>query len=282
MSGGYVYKALKKRGYKCVNVDLNTRDKVEIKKIIDEKKIDFIFPVLHGEFGEDGGFQKILEELNIPYAGCDSKSSKKAMDKIATHQILKKKGIQMAPYIVLEHEDDLEKIEWMPCVIKPASGGSSLGTTIVKNKDQLKRAYKLATEMPGKVIVEKFIEGREVTLGILEDKSLPIIEVTPKEEFYDYNAKYDNDETEFTCPAKLDKDVYDKIQTEALKVFKALGCRHFGRVDFRLQDDGEAFCLELNTIPGFTSQSLFPRSSRAAGYEFEDLCEEILKIAIKN
>ena len=281
MSGEYVYNALKKRGYKCINIILNTRDKEEIKEIIQESEIDFVFPVLHGEFGEDGGFQKILEEMSIPYAGSDSNSSKIAMDKIATHKILEKNGILAPPYEVAESEKDLEKIEWTPAVVKPANGGSSLGVTIAKEKYQLIKAFRLAKEITDKVIVEKFIEGREVTVGIFDGKALPIIEVTPKEEFYDYYAKYDNDETEFVCPAKLPEDVYELIQAIALEVFKALGCRHFGRVDFRLDKNNQPYVLELNTIPGFTSHSLLPQSAKAAGYEFEDLCEKILQIANK-
>jgi len=281
LSGENVIKALRNKGYKVVDVDLKTRDEKAILKIIRDNFIDIVFITLHGEFGEDGQLQRILEVNNIPFTGSGSWASFLSMDKIQTRRVLEKNNIAVPQYWVEEDGDFKFSPSDFPLVVKPHYAGSSIGVNLVKNHSQLKEAIKIAKKYSSQTIVERYIKGRELTVGILRDKVLPIVEMRFKKDFFDFSSKYEDNQAEFIVPAELPSKIYKKIQELAYRVFKVLGCRGLGRVDLRLAGDFKPYILELNSIPGLTSHSLLPLAAREAGLDFSRLCEEILKDALE-
>ena len=280
LSGESVIKALRNKGYKVVDIDLKTCDEKAILKIIRDNFIDIVFITLHGEFGEDGQLQRILEVNNIPFTGSGSWASFLSMDKIQTRRVLEKNNIAVPQYWV-EEEDFKFSPSDFPLVVKPHYAGSSIGVNLVRNNSQLKEAIKIAKKYSSQTIVERYIKGRELTVGILRDKVLPIVEIRFKKDFFDFSSKYEDNQAEFIVPAKLPSKIYEKIQELAYRVFKVLGCRGLGRVDLRLTEDFKPYILELNSIPGLTSHSLLPLAAREAGLDFSQLCEEILKDALE-
>lgn len=281
LSGENVIKALRSKGYKVVDIDLKTRDEKVILKIIRDNFIDIVFITLHGEFGEDGQFQRILEVNNIPFTGSGSEASFLSMDKIQARRVLEENNIAVPQYWVEEEGGFKFSPSDFPLVVKPHYAGSSMGVTIVKNNSQLKEAIKIAKKYSSQTIVERYIRGRELTVGIIRDEALPIVEVRFKKDFFDFSSKYEDNQAEFIVPAELPPEIYKKIQELAYNVFKVLGCRGLGRVDLRLAEDFKPYILELNSIPGLTSHSLLPLAAREAGLDFSQLCEEILKDALE-
>ncbi len=252
------------------------------------READVVMLGLHGVPGEDGFVQSVLELLGKRYTGSDSRASALCIDKHYTKIILKDAGIEVPKGIIVSKSAhpserhaawELASAEFgIPMVIKPNDQGSTVGLTILKeeSEDEFHQAIELALRYSEKALIEEFIEGRELTVGILGNEALPIVEITTEGGFYDYHHKYTAGMSFHTCPADLPTEIADGIQSAALRAFEACGCRGYGRVDFRLQPDGKYFCLEINTLPGMTELSLLPDAAKAAGISFGELCERIL------
>lgn len=279
-SGRAVYNALAQEGLDVIFLDVWD----EIYDIIKNNRIDVAFVALHGRFGEDGTVQRILEDAHIPYTGSGAEASRLALDKIASKQIFKDYGIPIPEYIVFEKNKN--KVEdayafGFPIVVKPQLEGSSIGLSVVREERFLKSAIDKAFEYGPKILLEKYIEGRELTVGILEDEPLPVIEIVTRYNIYDYKAKYDDPETKYLVPAPIDKKAFEKAQEIGRLSHMALGCRCFSRVDMMMDRSGKIFVLEVNTIPGMTERSLLPKAACAKGLNFNEMCLKLIEDALK-
>ena len=277
-SGGMVLNALRSRG-----VDAQPFDPAErgLDALIGER-FERAFIALHGRFGEDGTVQGVLEWLGIPYTGSGVLASALAMDKLRTKLLWHAEGLPTPPYAVLTKDSDLRTVArklGVPLMVKPASEGSSIGMSKVGSAAGLDEAYALAVNYDRVVIAEKFIDGAELTAGILGDQVLPLIKVETPRNFYDYEAKYIANDTRYIVPCGVSAARERDMQALCLKAFRALGCRGWGRVDLMLNRQGRAFLLEVNTVPGMTDHSLVPKAARAVGMSYEDLCLRILEAA---
>ena len=240
---------------------------------------DIVFIALHGENGEDGKVQAAFDLMDIKYTGTDYTSSALAMDKAISkeifsfYQIPTPKGIRAIKG---------QEIDWdlYPCVVKASCGGSSVGVSIVNNELEMEQALANAYHYGNEVVIEQYIVGREFSIGDLEGKALPVIEIAPLVSFYDYKNKYQPGSTVETCPADLEEDIATKMQKIAENVFAALRIKTYARMDFLLSEEGEIYCLEANTLPGMTPTSLLPQEAKAAGIEFDELCEKIIEISL--
>jgi D-alanine-D-alanine ligase len=273
-----VSKALRSLGLEVVEVDV--RDK-NFKLPGD---VDLAFDCIHGTFGEDGQLQKILEDRGIAYTGEGVVGSQNAFDKVLS----KKKFLEhnvATPQSEVISAGQRPKTS-VPLVVKPARQGSTVGIVIVKKEDQLDAALKEAAKFDDKLLIERFVSGRELTIGILGDLALPILEIIPKGGFYDFNTKYPflnpqaGASAQHVCPAKIDNALTNKIQELALRAFRALGLEVYGRVDVLLSEQNEPFVLEVNTIPGMTEASLLPEAAAAAGISYPDLCVRIIELSL--
>ena len=278
-SGEAVCEALECKGYNIKRLTIKTLYDVE--NLLSKVEIDCIFIALHGGFGEDGAIQKILDDMEIPYTGSSPQTCYLAMNKIESKKILEENGLSVPAYKILKLNQNLMDLGdfSLPLVVKPSMQGSSIGLTIVYNKNILKEAIKEAFNFNSQIIIEQYIEGKEITVGILENEALPVIEIVPKREFYDYKAKYTKGLTEYLIPAPINRELCSKIQNIGLKAHKSLNCDYFSRIDMRLSPEGEVFILEINSIPGLTPGSLLPKAAEAAGVRFEDLCAKIVNSA---
>jgi D-alanine-D-alanine ligase len=236
-----------------------------------------VFVALHGEFGEDGQVQNRLEQLHLPYTGSGPASSRTSFDKRLSKQVFVQAGIPTPRYEVLGPRS--RRALPLPVVVKPPRQGSTIGVHRVFQEDEWPPALQDALRYDDEVLVETFIPGREFTVGVVGDQALPAIEIVAPDGWYDYDAKYRQGGSRHLVPAPLDAGTAGRCRQIALDTFHALGCRGFGRVDFRLQDDGALFVLELNNIPGFTETSLLPEAARAVGIGFPELCDRIMKMA---
>lgn len=283
-SGRAVYEALVSLGCDTVALDVKTGHKEENMDLIKSSRIDIAFIALHGRFGEDGQMQEILEALKIPYTGSGISASRLAMDKAASRNIFEGNGLNVPRYKVWEKalfgsnckiKDSLA----LPLVVKPASAGSSIGLSIVDKEEGLRDSVSLAFSFDEKIIVEEYIKGREITVGILKEEALPIIEIIPKKGFFDYEAKYHPGFTDYIVPARLESEVAKGIQGAALSAHRLLGCYGCSRVDMILNEENIPFVLEVNTIPGLTETSLLPKAAKKAGIEFPQLCLRLIQLA---
>ncbi|MFH1902057.1 MAG: D-alanine--D-alanine ligase [Candidatus Omnitrophota bacterium] len=279
VSAQNVYDTLKRKSIDAVLIDIVISSEEKVKKILFSYNIDVAFIALHGEFGEDGGIQKILEELGIFYTGSERLASYRAMDKIISKRIFTKAGIPTAPFFVCKDSKLLKNIKY-PIVVKPYFAGSSLGVSIVWQERDLSQAIEGALSLQDMVILEDYIEGRELTVGILEEKPLAVVEIIPKKGYFDFHAKYTEGEAEFVTSVNLEEGVYERVQEAALAAHCALGCRHFSRVDIRLDKNNIPFCLEVNSIPGLTPHSLLPLSAKACGIDFDELILRMMTFAL--
>ena len=274
-----VSKALRSLGIEVVDVDV--RD--EHFQVPDD--VDIAFNCIHGTFGEDGQIQKILEDRGISYTGDGVEESRIAFDKILSKEKFLERGVLTPESEVIE-AGQRPKMS-VPLVVKPARQGSTVGIVIVKNENELDAALKEAAKFDRKLLIEKFVSGRELTIGILGDQALPILEIIPKGGFYDFNTKYPflnpqaGASAEHVCPADIEAGLARKIQELALGAFRALNLVVYGRVDVLLTDKGETFVLEVNTIPGMTEASLLPEGAAAAGISYPDLCLRIIELSQK-
>jgi D-alanine-D-alanine ligase len=277
ITGNSVVEALKKKGLNALPIHVD----YEIGKTLQSNPIDVAFIALHGTFGEDGCIQGLLEYFKIPYTGSGVMGSALAYDKLKSKEILKFHEIPTADYEVF-YKNSNEKIcrtQNLPVVVKPTNQGSSMGISIVKNENEWEPALKTAFTYSDEIIVEKFIEGKLLAIGMNEMEPMPIVHIRPKSGFYDYEAKYTSGKTEYICPADLEENEVDQCRKIAKQVFQVLRGRGFPRVDVILDNEGTPFVLEMNTIPGMTPTSLLPMAAREMGLEFDDLAVEILKTA---
>lgn len=275
-SGNAVLKALLAQG-----VDAHAFDPKD-QPMHDLESFDHVFINLHGRFGEDGCIQGVLEMLQIPYTGSGVMASAIGMDKWRTKMLWSAAKISTPAFELVSADSDFAAIEkrlGLPLFVKPANEGSSIGISKVKMAGGLKVAFELAEKSDPLVIAEQFVGGGEYTVGILGEQALPIIRIVPKNEFYDYEAKYLRDDTEYRCPSGLSAAKEAQIQAEALLAFKTIGCKGWGRVDFLMDEAGQHYFLEVNTSPGMTDHSLVPMAAKAAGLSFEQLVIRILELA---
>ena len=281
LSGNAILCALKEKGYETCPIDV---DKDVAMRLLTDR-IDVAFIALHGRWGEDGTIQGMLEIMGIPYTGSGVLASALAMNKWMTKKVLMFHRLQTPDFQVLHVENKpknrLEKNIGLgyPLVVKPVSEGSTIGISVVKNEGQLKKATKEAFRFNDQIIIEEFIDGSEITVGILNGTPLPVIEIVPKSGFYDYDSKYTSGMTEYIFPARLANEQLSEIQNIALKAYKALGCHGAARVDMISDLKGNANILEINTVPGMTKTSLLPKAAYHAGYDFNALVKEMLESA---
>ena len=257
------------------------------------KNQDVAFPVLHGMYGEDGRLQTLLEMLEIPYTGSGMLASALSMDKAASKRIMQAAGIATPKSLIFvkgeTHDfcgEILSAFKKMPVVVKPATQGSSIGVEIVKNDTDINSAMEKAFTYSREVVVEEFIQGKELTVAIMQDGgmavALPVINIVPHSGVYDFHSKYTKGETEYLVPAPLDKETTRHVQELAVATYKVLGCSGVARVDVMLDEAGKGYVLEANTVPGMTATSLVPKAAAAVGISFPDLCEKILLSASLN
>ncbi len=279
-SGKAVYQALKEQGLDVVPLDIRNNSLRRIK----QAKISFAFIALHGKFGEDGTIQKILESQHIPYSGSGVISSCLCLDKVASRRILKYYNIPAPEYDIVHHKSWKRHLKKLclkfPVVVKPSSQGSSIGVTFVDRSDKLNQAVNCAFKYNDTIIIEKYLKGREITVGILEDRPLPVVEVVPLRRFFDFQAKYLKGKSDYVVPANLSKSCYNRAQQVGMLAHHALGCCTFSRVDMILSGMSPVV-LEVNSIPGLTSMSLLPMAAQAQGISFPHLCLKIVQSAIK-
>jgi D-alanine-D-alanine ligase len=280
-SGAAVLQALKNKGYQAAALDL----KYSTIQDIEDYKPDLAFLALHGKYGEDGTIQGMLEIMGIPYTGSGVAASAICMNKILTKKILCYEGIPTAPFTVLSKDSfrgqgDLcrcwtnTKPRWW---LKAVTQGSTIGTYVVRREDDLLKAVEEAFSFDDEVIVEKFIDGMELTVAIIGNRSLmilPVIEIVPRNEYYDYESKYTPGMSTHIIPARVNGDTMERVKAVSAQAFKVLGCRGCARVDVMLDRQGNPYILELNTIPGMTATSLVPDAGRAAGISWDDLVEK--------
>ena len=282
-SGRAVHESLSKNGFSSKLIDINSQEK--LKSLETYKGLDLVFIMIHGKGGEDGEIQSILEAAKIKYTGSDSTSSLNAFDKLKSKEIFEKNGLEVPLRMMLQHSAS----ENNDIVIKPLREGSSFGVSIIKRWWDYKKsrpsleteeALKEAQKYGDGVLIEKFIEGKELTVAIVGESTYPALEIISPNEFYDFSAKYDGIGTKY-IPANLSSTETKKLSEICLKAFKSLGCSGWGRVDLiKSKNDGILYILEVNTVPGMTETSLVPKAARLAGLSFNDLLVEILKASI--
>ena len=275
-SGQAVLDGLLRSGIDAHGVDV---DRATVLQKLQQGSFDRAFIVLHGPGGEDGKMQAVLEVMGIPYTGSDVLASALGMDKLRSKMILEAAGLPTPDYMVLDEDTDLEYVAatlGLPLMVKPALEGSSIGMSKVNENEQILAAYQQAAQFSGAVIAERWIEGGEYTVTILGDQPLPVIKLETPNEFYDYEAKYQSDQTRYLCPCGLDTEQEGQLQRLALAAFNAIGASGWGRVDILCSDDGKPWVIELNTVPGMTDHSLVPMAARAAGIDFDQLVYRIL------
>jgi D-alanine-D-alanine ligase len=250
----------------------------QICEVLNGEGVEMAFIALHGGYGENGSIQGMLEVLGIPYTGSGVLASALAMDKEASKKIFIYHNIPVAAFVVLSKEQRAKRIEFnLPWVVKPATEGSSVGVSIVREEVRFREALEKAFSFGSRVIVEKFIGGKEIHIGILNDTVLGGVEVRPSLEFYNYEAKYTAGLTKYILPPEIGTEAYKKAKDIALSAHIALGCKGATRVDLRVDSEGNPYVLEVNTIPGMTEMSLLPKIARLAGFDFSGLIEEILR-----
>lgn len=242
---------------------------------------DVVFLALHGAYGEDGTIQRELESLDIPFTGCDSDSSRIAFDKVLTKERLITGNVPTAKYAVIKNPAaPLPSAVKVPLVVKPVRQGSSVGLKFVEQPDQWSTALAESLKFDSEVLVEEKVLGRETTVAILDGEPLPIVEVRPKQGTYDYQTKYTAGATEYLCPAPFSSATTRKIQDAALGAFNVVGGRDYARVDVMVTQSEEPVVLEVNTLPGMTETSLFPKAAAAAGLSYENLCQKMVDLAL--
>jgi D-alanine-D-alanine ligase len=276
LSGDAVFLALKRLGIEAEAFDPSDRDINEI------QSYNRVFITLHGRGGEDGSVQAFLKSKNVAYTGSDSLSSAIGMDKIKTKLLWRSLNIPTPDFLqVNEKTSYIEILDAIsvPFFIKPSNEGSSIGIDKIKNEKQYQEAFLKTSKIDTNVIVEKFVDGEEFTVAIVNGKTFPVIKIKPSNEFYDYEAKYIRDDTQYICPSGIEKNKEASISEEALKAFKAVGCSSWGRVDFMMDKAGRHYFIEVNTSPGMTSHSLVPMAAKEVGINFDQLVLEILKTA---
>lgn len=284
-TGAGVIAALTSRGYNVASVDW--REGTNLARLLEESGASVVWNALHGTWGEDGAVQGLCSCLRLPCTGSGILASALAMDKVMAKQIFEAKGVPTPRWQLLPHDGPPDASDAMnvlaamplPFVVKPAYEGSSVGVTIVEDRKDTAAAVIAARAFHGPVIVEDYIAGTEVFVGILEDRVLGSVEVRPATRFYNYEAKYSRNDTTYLLPPELPRAVIDQAEAHALAAYRALGCSGHARPDLRISTEGAPYVLEVNTLPGMTPTSLLPKIALAAGLDYPTLCERILDTA---
>ena len=274
-SGKAMFAACAALGYDAISVEF----KDDILSHLDTlKSVDIVLIALHGGIGENGRIQGMFESLGIRYTGSDALSSAICMDKHISKLLAEDVGIATPRWKRIRKGQSIYKNEFdYPFVVKPNSEGSTIGLTIVHNENDYDSAVEEAFKYDDEILIEEFISGKEITVSIVGEDVLPIIEIRPEHGLYDYECKYTKGMTEYICPAELNEDLTKRIKQTAFEVYKLLKCRHYGRVDLRLDNNNQHWFLELNTLPGMTDTSLVPKAAKATGISFEQLIGKIIK-----
>ncbi|MFA7228131.1 MAG: D-alanine--D-alanine ligase [Melioribacteraceae bacterium] len=309
-SGKSIYNALKTLGYKVKVIDpaFGLNQPKDVEKIFDVKdytersnrnfveainstlfdEVDVAFIGLHGKWGEDGAIQSLLELRGIRYTGSKVLASSLAMDKCMSKVMFQHFDVNTPRWFVInKNETDyaliktkIKKFFGYPCVIKPNDEGSTIGLTICRGDVEVIGAVEKAREFSRKVLVEEYIPGHELTVAVIGQQALPVLEIKPKSGFYDYENKYTSGRTDYIVPAEIPSKISEHLQHQALLAFNSVGCESYARVDFRVTNDFKSYCLEVNTLPGMTDTSLVPKMAKAAGIGFEELIDRIIKNSI--
>ena len=279
-SGKSIIENINKNKYEIVPIVIDKKEDI-INKV---KDIDFALLALHGQFGEDGTVQAVLQTLGIPYSGCGPLSSGMCMDKDVTKAVLQAANIRTAPWINLTKNDKInyKKIDELgyPVVVKPTHGGSSVATFVVKEEKEIEECVKEAFKWDSEVMIEKFIKGDEITCPIYKNKMLPVIAIKPKAEFFDFASQY-NDGGAEEVVVELEKELHEEVEKMALATYKALKCEVYSRVDMIVTKEGIPYVLEVNTLPGMTKNSLIPKSAAAMNIGFAELIDMIIEDSMK-
>ncbi|KMM38129.1 D-alanine--D-alanine ligase family protein [Guptibacillus hwajinpoensis] len=284
-SGKGIMKALKENGHDVIGIDFHPERLTEVMEL----DVDIVFIGLHGRFGEDGRIQGLLDMLEIPYVGSGVLGSAVAMDKAKSKKVLKDSGIRLAKDLVLHKSNDNYSIDMpfgFPVVVKPNSEGSTIGLTIAQNQEELNRGIEEAFRFDNTVILEEFISGTEVTVAVMGEegnvKSLPVVEIVPKNAYYDYESKYAEGGSEHIVPARISESYTEMIQQQSVMAHELLGCETYSRVDYIVPNDGtEPVFLEVNTLPGMTPTSLYPDAAKEIGYSYEQMIEHLIQLGLK-
>lgn len=275
-SGAAVARALRSLGHNVTELDPRKPDWT----LPDSTQV--VFLALHGMYGEDGTVQRQLEDLGVPYTGCDPQSSATSFDKLASKRLFEQHRVPTPRFHVVENADAPWPDGWVPpLVVKPVKQGSSVGLQFVNDMGAWSGAISEALKHDAQVLVEERVMGRETTVGILDGKPLPIVEVRPKTGAYDYHNKYTSGASEYYCPAPFDGPVTQRIQEAGLAAFRAVGARDYARVDVMVTEKGEPMVLEVNTLPGMTETSLLPKAAQAAGIDYAELCQAMVNMALR-
>jgi len=277
-TGEAVLRACIENNYNSSGILINNKNE-KIFNIL--KEYDIVFNALHGTFGEDGSIQSLLEDNNILFTGSGSGSSKICMNKIMCKNILRKNNYATPDWFDLNNYNKMPE-SFLPCIVKPNAQGSTFGLSLVEEMPRLEKAVSNSLKFDKDILLEKYIPGREITVGILNGKALPIIEILPDHKLYDYKCKYTPGMTKYICPASLPNDLSDKIRSDSLKIFDLLDCKGYGRVDYILDENNNHFFLEINTLPGMTSTSLLPIAAKADNISFNNLVKIIIQIGLKD
>ena len=243
------------------------------------KQVDIVFNALHGTLGEDGTIQKWLEENNIKFTGSDSISSALCMNKIECKKILKNNEFLTPRWVEFEEGLEIASVP-MPCIVKPSKQGSTFGLSYVEKVKDLKPAILNSQKYDKSVLIEEYISGKEITVGIIQKSSMPIVEILPKNKIYDYKCKYTKGMSEYNCPADINNSLSEKIMSDSVKIFDLLGCSGYGRIDFIIDNNEDYYFLEINTLPGMTSTSLLPIAAKAQGLSFSELIRKIIDLGL--
>jgi D-alanine-D-alanine ligase len=281
-SGRCVAEALKSVGEKIIEADIRADDL----SVLENSDVDIFFLALHGEFGEDGKLQQILEERGLTFTGSGSEASERTFDKVISKEFFSKAGISTPEWFEINDINISDARELINSfggrmVVKPVCQGSSVDIDIIDDVEAAASAVEKCVEKYGRCLVEKFIKGRELTISILDGESLDVIEIVPKREFYNYQAKYEDDTTEYLF-GTISEDMEEKLAVDSMMCFEILGCRDYARVDFMMDETSEYYVLEVNTLPGMTSHSLLPKAAEQAGMSFGQMCVKIIELAEKN
>ncbi|MBE9560966.1 MAG: D-alanine--D-alanine ligase [Proteobacteria bacterium] len=278
LSGGAVLKALKSKGVDAHGIDVDT----DIVSELLNDNYERAFIILHGRGGEDGTMQGLLELMSVPYTGSGVMASSLAMDKLKTKQIWLAMGLPTPEFCILDSEKScqqaVERLS-LPLIIKPVLEGSSIGMSKVEREDEMIPAWQKAQQCGGTVIAERWVEGDEYTAAMLDDQVLPMIKLKTSHKFYDYDAKYEANDTQYICPCGLSEEQEADFAVLAAQAFNAVGASSWGRVDFMVDEHGQPWLIEVNTVPGMTSHSLVPMAAKQAGLSFEELVVKILSMA---
>ena len=243
------------------------------------KKVDIVFNALHGTLGEDGTIQKWLEENNIKFTGSGSVSSSLCMNKMESKKILKDNGFLTPDWLEFKENIEINDVS-LPCIVKPNAQGSTFGLSYVEEAKDLRPAIMNSQKFDNSTLIEDYISGREITVGIIKESPMPIVEILPKNKIYDYRCKYTLGMSKYNCPADINYDLNKKIMIDSVKIFKLLGCKGYGRIDFIIDKNYNYYFLELNTLPGMTSTSLLPIAAKAQGLSFCELVKKIIDLGL--